>query len=110
MEDFKRKWWSKQKIDASALIAASGANGGSWRAALLTLPRVYIRGLGEQGPRLENFGEFGLRFEDHSFVEFPFAFQQQSAARWVDSTSPAHNGRYSVWQLGMEATTLVKSP
>ena len=100
METFKRRWWSRQEVDADTLIATSGVDGGGWRAAPLTLPRVYIRGLGEQGARVENFGEFGLRFEEQSFVEFPFAFQQQSAARWVDSTSPAHNGRYSVWQLG----------
>jgi hypothetical protein len=108
MEEFKRRWWARQDLDADALIAAAAADssasdgegGGFWRVAPLTLPRVYIRGLGEQGPRLDNYGEFGLRFEEHSFVEFPFAFQQQSAARWVDSSTPAHNGRYSVWQLG----------
>lgn len=101
MEDFKRRWWAKQNLDADVLIAASGVDGG-WRAAPLTLPRVYIRGLGQQGPRVDNFGDFGLRFEEYNFVEFPFAFQQQSAARWVDSTSAAHNGRYSVWQLGVK--------
>lgn len=99
LEEFKRRWWAKQDLDADELIAASGTDGG-WRAAPLKLPRVYIRGLGEQGPRLENFNEFGLQFEEYKFIEFPFAFQQQSAARWVDGSSPAHNGRYSVWQLG----------
>ena len=54
----------------------------------------------KQGPRLDNFRDFGLSFAEQRFVEFPFTFQQQSAPRWVDSSSEAHNGRYSIWQAG----------
>ena len=92
MEDFKRQQWQKQKLDVEAVVAEAGAGG--WQAAPLTLPRVYIRALGEQGPRLDNFGDFGLTFAEEKPVEFPFAFQQQSAPRWVDSSTEAHNGRY----------------
>ena len=109
MEEFKRRMWAAQSVDVPRLLADTAAaatpaeraeHSQWWRPAPLRLPRVHIRGLGDQVARLETYREFGISFEEERFAEFPFAFQQQSAARWVDGSTPEHHGRYSVWRPG----------
>ncbi len=109
MEEFKRRMWAAQSVDVPRLLADTAAaatpaeraeHSQWWRPAPLRLPRVHIRGLGDQVARLETYREFGISFEEERFAEFPFAFQQQSAARWVDGSTHEHHGRYSVWRPG----------
>ena len=93
MRDFKELY--QQQSAPSKMDATAG-----WQQAKISLPTLHIRALGNQPPRLQFFAAFGMAFDKHVFTEFPFAFCQQSAARWVDGSSTAHHGRYTVWRAG----------
>jgi hypothetical protein len=86
--------------DDAGAGSSSSAVGDAWRRGLLRLPRLHTRSLAKAAPRLQFFDDFGITFGQHRFQEFPFAFVQQSAARWVDGSSPEHHGRYTMWREG----------